>query len=89
MARDRLRPNANGGKLVPRGGASHSSSDTETGSIVGPMRTFTVAEKPFSPPPASVNLAMTSADLAASRQSFKMAMGNAYTDDTLQCMGDL
>ena len=74
MTRDRCRP---GGDKGHGGGmGSRNGSDTETGSIVGPMRSFTVAEKPLSPPPP-INLGAANSDLAASRQSFRMAMGNA------------
>jgi segment polarity protein dishevelled len=40
------------------------------------------------PPPRDLG-AGDSAEMCASRQSFRLAMGNTYTDDTLHVMGDL
>jgi len=43
--------------------------------------------RPLPPPPR--DLSSANPELNASRGSFRMAMGNPYSDDTLQIMGDL
>jgi segment polarity protein dishevelled len=44
---------------------------------------------PKPPAPPGRNLETVNPEMNASRQSFRLAMGNTYADDTLQVMGDL